>query len=208
MAAVLGGAQSLHTNSKDEALALPSEAAAKLALRTQQIIAHETGIADVVDPLGGSYTLERLTDELEARADAYLGKDRHPRRNGGGHRPGLSTAGDPGRGLPCAARAGDPRVGRWWVSTNFARTDRRRRACSASTSGGGGHRPRDWKRSGRTRDGASVQRRLDALRTAAKDERQNLVPLILDAVKSLATLGEISDAMRDVFGEHREQVVL
>ncbi|HET6982446.1 MAG TPA: methylmalonyl-CoA mutase family protein, partial [Myxococcaceae bacterium] len=74
MAAVLGGAQSLHTNSKDEALALPSEAAAKLALRTQQIIANETGVADVVDPLGGSYTLERLTDELEARAEAYLQK--------------------------------------------------------------------------------------------------------------------------------------
>ena len=74
MAAVLGGAQSLHTNSRDEALALPSEAAAKLALRTQQIIAHETGVADVVDPLGGSYTLERLTDELEGRAEAYLTK--------------------------------------------------------------------------------------------------------------------------------------
>ena len=74
MAAVLGGAQSLHTNSKDEALALPSEAAAKLALRTQQIIAHETGVADVIDPFGGSYTLERLTDELEQRAEAYLRK--------------------------------------------------------------------------------------------------------------------------------------
>src|SRR5215510_5259405 len=68
MAAVLGGAQSLHTNSKDEALAMPSQEAAKLALRTQQIIAHETGVGDVIDPLGGSYTLERLTDELEARA--------------------------------------------------------------------------------------------------------------------------------------------
>ena len=74
MAAVLGGAQSLHTNSRDEALALPTRGAAKLALRTQQIIAHETGVSDFIDPFGGSYTLERLTDELEQRADAYLGK--------------------------------------------------------------------------------------------------------------------------------------
>ncbi len=72
LAAVLGGAQSLHTNCKDEALALPSEPAARLALRTQQIIAHETGVADVIDPFGGGYALERLTDELEAEAQAYI----------------------------------------------------------------------------------------------------------------------------------------
>src|SRR4029079_3321300 len=74
LAAVLGGCQSLHTNSWDEALALPSEEAARIALRTQQIIAHETGIADTVDALGGAFHLERLTDELEALAEDYLKK--------------------------------------------------------------------------------------------------------------------------------------
>jgi len=207
MAAVLGGAQSLHTNSKDEALALPSEAAARLALRTQQVIAHETGVADVVDPLGGSYTLERLTDELEARADAYLVKI----DSFGGMVEAIAQ-GYPQQEIQDAAyraqRALETRES-VVVGLNEFREDepapegllrvndtveRMQAARLAALR--------------KERDGASVQRRLDALRTAAKDERQNLVPLILDAVKSLATLGEISDAMRDVFGEHREQVVL
>ena len=72
MAAVLGGTQSLHTNGRDEALALPTEASARLALRTQQIIAHESGLADIVDPLGGSYAVENLTDQLEADAFALI----------------------------------------------------------------------------------------------------------------------------------------
>jgi len=207
MAAVLGGAQSLHTNSKDEALALPSEAAAKLALRTQQIIAHETGVADVVDPLGGSYTLERLTDELEARADAYLGK--------------IDILG----GMVEAIAQGYPQQEIQDAAYRAQRALETRESVVVGLNEFREEEPapegllRVNERVERTqavrlealrkeRDGASVQRRLDALRTAARDERQNLVPLILDAVKSLATLGEISDAMRDVFGEHREQVVL
>jgi methylmalonyl-CoA mutase N-terminal domain/subunit len=207
MAAVLGGAQSLHTNSKDEALALPSQAAAKLALRTQQIIAHETGVADVADPLGGSYTLERLTDELEARAEAYLTKV-----DALGGMVEAIAQGYPQQEIQDAAyraqRALETREsvvvgvnefreeepapeGLLRVNEAVERTQATRLAALR-----------------KERDGASVQRRLDALRTAAKDERQNLVPHILDAVKSLATLGEISDALRDVFGEHREQVVL
>ena len=207
MAAVLGGAQSLHTNSKDEALALPSEAAAKLALRTQQIIAHETGVVDVVDPLGGSYTLERLTDELEARADAYLGKidtlggmveaiaQGYPQQEiqDAAYRAqrALETHESAVVGLNEFREEEPPPEGLLRVNETVERTQAARLSALR-----------------KERDGASVQRRLDALRTAAKDERQNLVPLILDAVKSLATLGEISDAMRDVFGEHREQVVL
>jgi methylmalonyl-CoA mutase N-terminal domain/subunit len=207
MAAVLGGAQSLHTNSKDEALALPSQAAAKLALRTQQIIAHETGVADVADPLGGSYTLERLTDELEARAEAYLTKV-----DALGGMVEAIAQGYPQQEIQDAAyraqRALETREsvvvgvnefreeepapeGLLRVNEAVERTQATRLAALR-----------------KERDGASVQRRLDALRTAAKDERQNLVPHILDAVKSLATLGEISDALRDAFGEHREQVVL
>jgi len=207
MAAVLGGAQSLHTNSKDEALALPSEAAAKLALRTQQIIAHETGVADVVDPLGGSYTLERLTDELEARADAYLGRidalggmveaiaQGYPQQEiqDAAYRAqrALETHESVVVGLNEFREEEPPPEGLLRVNETVERMQGARLAALR-----------------KERDGASVQRRLDALRTAAKDERQNLMPLILDAVKSLATLGEISDAMRDVFGEHREQVVL
>src|SRR5499433_393344 len=207
MAAVLGGAQSLHTNSKDEALALPSEAAAKLALRTQQIIAYETGVADVLDPLGGSYTLERLTDELEARANAYLEKI----DSIGGMVEAIAQ-GYPQQEIQDAAYRAQraleehesvvvglnefrdeepPPEGLLRVNERVERTQAARLAALR-----------------KERDGASVQRRLDALRTTAKDERQNLVPLILDSVKSLATLGEISDALRDVFGEHREQVVL
>jgi methylmalonyl-CoA mutase, N-terminal domain len=207
MAAVLGGAQSLHTNSKDEALALPSEAAAKLALRTQQIIAYETGVADVVDPLGGSYTLERLTDELEARADTYLGKidalggmveaiaQGYPQQEiqDAAYRAqrALETHESVVVGLNEFREEEPPPEGLLRVNETVERAQAARLAALR-----------------KERDGASVQRRLDALRTAAKDERQNLVPLILDAVKSLATLGEISDALRDVFGEHREQVVL
>ena len=207
MAAVLGGAQSLHTNSKDEALALPSEAAAKLALRTQQIIAHETGVADVIDPLGGSYTLERLTGELEARAEAYLAKidqlggmveaiaQGYPQQEiqDAAYRAqrALETHESVVVGLNEFRDEEPPPEGLLRVNETVERTQAARLAALR-----------------KERDGASVQRRLDALRSAAKDERQNLVPLILDAVKSLATLGEISDALRDVFGEHREQVVL
>jgi methylmalonyl-CoA mutase N-terminal domain/subunit len=207
MAAVLGGAQSLHTNSKDEALALPSEAAAKLALRTQQIIAHETGVADVIDPFGGSYTLERLTDELEQRADAYLGKidalggmveaiaQGYPQQEiqDAAYRAqrGLETHESVVVGLNEFRDEEPPPEGLLRVNETVERTQMARLEALR-----------------KQRDGASVQRRLDALRAAAKDERQNLVPLILDAVKALATLGEISDALRDVFGEHREQVVL
>ncbi|HZJ55951.1 MAG TPA: methylmalonyl-CoA mutase family protein [Myxococcaceae bacterium] len=207
MAAVLGGAQSLHTNSKDEALALPSEAAAKLALRTQQIIAHETGVADVADPLGGSYTLERLTEELEARADAYLTKvdalggmveaiaQGFPQQEiqDAAYRAqrALETRESVVVGLNEFREEEPPPEGLLRVNETVERTQAAQLAALR-----------------KERDGASVQRRLDALRTVAKDERQNLVPHILDAVKSLATLGEISDALRDVFGEHREQVVL
>ncbi|MGZ6134502.1 MAG: acyl-CoA mutase large subunit family protein [Myxococcaceae bacterium] len=207
MAAVLGGAQSLHTNSKDEALALPSESSARLALRTQQIIAHETGVADVIDPFGGSYTLERLTDELEQRADAYLAKidalggmveaiaKGYPQQEiqDAAYRAqrALETHESVVVGLNEFREDSPPPEGLLRVNERVERTQTARLEALR-----------------KERDGASVQRRLEALRTAARDEKQNLVPLILDAVKSLATLGEISDALRDVFGEHREQVVL
>ena len=94
MAAVLGGTQSLHTNGYDEALALPTEQAARIALRTQQIVAYESGAAHTVDPLAGSYYIEALTDEIEKRANDYLAEDRCHGRDAEGDRAGICSAGN------------------------------------------------------------------------------------------------------------------
>jgi len=164
-------------------------------------------VADVVDPLGGSYTLERLTDELESRVDAYLQK--------------IDDLG----GMVAAIGAGYPQQE---IQEAAYRAQRALESRESVVVGVNEYReeeapPEGLLRVNETvektqvarlkqlrseRDGATVARRLDALRAAARDEKQNLVPHILDAVKSLATLGEISDALRDVFGEHRENVVL
>ncbi len=113
LAAVLGGTQSLHTNARDEALALPTEASALLALRTQQILAAESGVANTVDPLAGSYVIEKLTDEIEAQAREYLAQDRCDGRHGARHRSGLRAARDPAGGLRISEshRAGRPSGG-------------------------------------------------------------------------------------------------
>jgi methylmalonyl-CoA mutase N-terminal domain/subunit len=207
LAAVLGGAQSLHTNSRDEALALPTEESARLALRTQQIIAHESGVADIIDPLGGSYAVERLTDELEARAEDYI------RRidDMGGMVEAIAQGYPQGEIQDAAYQAQrdveeqrtvvvgmnrfqvkePPPSGLLRVDEAVERTQVER-----------------MKKLRAERDGATARRTVDALRKAAENPEENLIPLILDAVKAYATLGEISDAMRDVFGEHRENVVL
>ena len=112
LAAILGGAQSLHTNSRDEALALPTEEAARLALRTQQILAHESGVAETPDPLAGSYFVETLTDELEAAAKAYLDEIDAMGGTLAGARGRLPAALDPGVGLPGPARDRRGRPGR------------------------------------------------------------------------------------------------
>ncbi len=207
LAAVLGGCQSLHTNSRDEALALPSEDAARLALRTQQIIAYESGVADVIDPLGGSYHLEYLTDQLETRAEEYL-----RRIDDMGGMVAAIQAGFPQMEIQNAAYQAQrdleegrtvvvgvnkfkveepPPSGLLRVDESVERSQRERLA-----------------RLRVERDNAATRRTLDALKKAAASPAENLVPYILDAVKAEATLGEISDAMRDVFGEHREHLVL
>ena len=112
LAAVLGGTQSLHCNGYDEALALPTEDSARLALRTQQIIAAETGVANTVDPVGGSYAIETLTDEIERGAEALIDADRPPRWHDGGHRNGHDSARDSGVGVSGANRHRLGRVGR------------------------------------------------------------------------------------------------
>ena len=207
LAAVMGGCQSLHTNSRDEALALPSAESARLALRTQQVIAHESGVADVIDPMGGAYAVERMTDELEARAEDYL------RRidDMGGMVEAIARGYPQGEIQEAAYQAQrdmeekrtvvvgvnefqvkePPPQGLLRVDESVEQMQRERlKALRAE------------------RDNAAATRTLDALRKAAKDEDENLVPLILDAVKAYATLGEISDALRDVFGEYKENVVL
>jgi methylmalonyl-CoA mutase N-terminal domain/subunit len=206
-AAVLGGCQSLHTNSRDEALALPSEDSARLALRTQQIIAYESGVADFIDPLGGAYALEQLTDELEARALEYIRKI-----DALGGMVEAINKGYPQQEIQDAAydaqRAVETKqqlvVGMNAFQVNepppsgLLRVDEEVEKRQAQK----------MKQLRDTRDNASAKRAVDALRQAAKKEDENLIPLILDAVKAEATLGEISDALREVFGEHREHVVL
>jgi methylmalonyl-CoA mutase N-terminal domain/subunit len=207
MAAVLGGAQSLHTNSWDEALALPSEDSARLALRTQQVIAHETGVADTIDALGGSYHVERLTDELEAKAEAYLRKI----DDLGGMVRAIEQ-GYPQQEIQDAAyqaqralETGDAVV----VGVNRFQQDeppvQGLLKVDESVEAEQVARLADLRR---TRSNEATTRALDALKRAAEGADVNVVPLISDAVKAEASLGEISDALRGVFGEHREHVVL
>ncbi|WP_373048889.1 methylmalonyl-CoA mutase [Vulgatibacter sp.] len=207
LASVLGGTQSLHTNSKDEALALPSESSAKLALRTQQIIANESGVADVIDPLGGSWHIERLTDELEEKALAYIQKI----DDMGGMVNAISE-GYPQREIQDAAfryQTEIERGERVIVGVNefveekeVAPADLLKidPAIEAQQK----ERLAELRK---RRDADQAARALDAVRAGAGGT-ENLIPLIFEAVRARCTLGEISDAMREVFGEHREEVVL
>jgi methylmalonyl-CoA mutase N-terminal domain/subunit len=207
LAAVLGGCQSLHTNAKDEALALPTEASARLALRTQQVIAHETGVTATVDPLGGAYAVEAATDRLEQEARRILDRIedrggalkaiergeiqreiqesayRHQRRIEAGEQVivGVNRYQEGPAAVPPDILRIDPEVEREQVERVGALRARRD--------------PGPWK---------------SAL--AAVEERAraggNLVPVIVDAVMAQATVGEIAGRLRTAFGEHRETLVL
>jgi methylmalonyl-CoA mutase N-terminal domain/subunit len=206
LAAVLGGTQSLHTNGRDEALALPSEEAARLALRTQQIVAHESGVTDFIDPLGGSYAVEYLTDELEAAAEGILHK--------------VDALG----GMVRAIAEGYPQQEIQDASYQAQRALEEKRSVVVGVNAFTQEEPppknllrvnEEVEAAQATalnalraaRSSAAVTKSLDALRRAAA-QTDNLVPLILEAVKAEATLGEVSDALREVFGEHKEHVVL
>jgi methylmalonyl-CoA mutase N-terminal domain/subunit len=202
LTAVLGGTQSLHTNALDEALALPTEETARIALRTQQIIAHETGVSDTCDPLGGSYYLEKLTDDLEHGTYEYFRKLDElggmvcaielgfPQREIGQaayrHQQQLETRDEIIVGVndfvhdndsPIAILAIDPQV----EMKQIARLQELRR----------------------TRDSALLQRTLRQLEDVAR-ENENVMPLILDAVRAYGTIGEISDALRNAWGTYSE----
>jgi methylmalonyl-CoA mutase N-terminal domain/subunit len=206
LAAVLGGCQSLHTNSLDEAYALPSEHAVTVALRTQQILAHETGISEIPDPLGGSYYLERLTCEVEQAAGDYI------RRidDMGGMIPAIER-GFPQREIADASfryqravEEGERRI----VGVNVHQDDAPHPIeileidDSASVE-----QCARLERLRKRRDRDRVLAALDAVRDAAGG-RDNTMPVLLDAVRAYATLGEICDALREVFGAYQESTVL
>jgi methylmalonyl-CoA mutase, N-terminal domain len=205
LAAVLGGTQSLHTNSRDEALGLPTEASARIALRTQQIIANESGCADVIDPFGGSWAVEAMTDEIEGRALAYIQKIDEL----GGMVQAISK-GYVQREIQDAAYAWQRQVEQKEqvvVGVNAYQAEDPPITVMKVDPAGEAQQVARVKALRARRNGTAAKQAVDAVRAGAKGT-DNLMPLILAAVKAEATLGEISDALRDVFGEYRETVVL
>jgi methylmalonyl-CoA mutase N-terminal domain/subunit len=205
LAAVLGGTQSLHTNSRDEALGLPTESSALLALRTQQIIANESGVADVIDPLGGSWAIEAMTDEIDGKAVEYIAKIDAM----GGMVEAISQ-GFVQREIQDAAYAWQRQVEdkeQVVVGVNAYKTAEPPVTVMRVDPALEAAQVARVKAVRARRDNVAAKQAIDAVRAGAKGT-DNLMPLILAAVKASATLGEISDAMRDVFGEYRETVVV
>ncbi len=204
LAAVLGGTQSLHTNAKDEALALPTTETAQVALRTQQVLAYESGVADVVDPLAGSYYVESLTDEIERRAWEYI--ERIDQR--GGALAAVET-GYIQAEIQEAAYEYQRQVERGEriiVGTNRFQSSETEPAIEILTVDPS-VRERQCERL-RTlrarRDNERSRHALERLRAAARNEHENLLPLIVEAVEAYCTLGEISDSFRAEWGEARD----
>jgi len=204
LAAVFGGTQSLHTNSLDETLALPTEMAARIALRTQQIIAHESGVINTTDPLGGSFFIEELTDRMEKGCFDYIEKIDHF------------------GGMVEAIEAGFPQREIWDASYQFQRSvDSAEKivvGVNAYKTMGEDDKYEPLyieesvtqeqldilNRVRADRDKLAVDDALQRLRNAASDPNANTMPFIIDAVKVYATVGEVSDALRDVFGTYQE----
>ncbi len=206
LAAVLGGTQSLHTNSKDEALALPTEDSVRVALRTQQIVAHESGVADTVDPLAGSFYVESLTDSIEQAALEYIEK--------------IDELG----GAPEAIEQGYIQKEIMDSSYNYQKElEKEERVVVGMNKFQVDEKPiegllkvdpkveqlqRDKiTKTKETRDESTVKEKLEALKKAAEGN-DNTMPFILEAVKAYATLGEICDVLREVFGEYQQSVVI
>jgi len=204
LAAVLGGTQSLHTNSLDETLALPTEEAVRLALRTQQIIAHETGVADVTDPLGGSYYLESLTDELEREAEALFAEI----HSVGGVVRGIETGWFQRQIARAAAEfQRDVEAGRRVIvgmNDYVSEDDHPVEILKVSTDAEELQRRR-LARLRAERDETLVGERLEALRQAALADR-NVIGPMLDCARAYCTLFEIRHALEGVYGAYREPV--
>jgi methylmalonyl-CoA mutase N-terminal domain/subunit len=209
LAAVLGGTQSLHTNSRDEALALPSEESVRIALRTQQILASESGVADWVDPLGGSWAVEYLTDRIEEGAVEYLAKI----DDLGGMVSAIEQGWvqreiqDSAWAAQRAIESGEQEI----VGVNVQRMENEKIPDTLRLDPELEARQVARTRAVRAaRDAAAARGALDGLRRAAEaaEGEANLLPWILEAVEAQCTLGEISDALRELFGVHREVVVI
>jgi methylmalonyl-CoA mutase N-terminal domain/subunit len=202
LAAVLGGCQSLHTNSMDEALSLPTERAVRIALRTQQILAAESGVADTVDPLGGSFAIERLTRDIEEGAEAYI--TRIDQLGGS-----VAAIGFMQREIQDAAYRWQREVedkARIVVGVNEFVTDDPPPANLFQLEAGIGDALAErLARLRRTRDADRARRALDALESGARGAA-NLLPLLVDAVEAAASLGEICERLRAVFGIHQPSV--
>lgn len=206
LAAVLGGTQSLHTNSKDEALALPTEEAVRIALRTQQIVAHESGVGETIDPLAGSYYIENLTDRIENEATEYIDKIDQL-----GGAPKAIEKGYIQKEIQNSAYnyqieiESEERivvgVNKFQVEEEYHKNilkvdpevERLQRQKLKALKG--------------KRNDVEVKNRLKELKIIAETS-QNLMPYILEAVKAYATLGEICDVLRDVFGEYEQGIIL
>jgi methylmalonyl-CoA mutase N-terminal domain/subunit len=211
LAAVLGGTQSLHTDAFDEALALPTEEAARIALRTQQILAYESGVAETIDPLGGAYFVEKLTLEMEQGAFAYFSK-----LDAMGGMVKAIEAGYPQKEIADASyayqravEAGEKLV----VGVNRYAMDEPAPGTLYIDESVRDAQARKLKKLHAERSGETVQRALNALRSAAAAEPQpardglseaNTMPFLLDCVRARATLGEICNALRDIFGGWEE----
>ena len=204
LAAVMGGTQSLHTNSLDEAWALPTEFAATIALRTQQIIAHETGVTNTVDPLGGSYFVETLTNEVERGAWDHI-----ERIDAMGGMVAAIERGYPQREIAEASyryQMAVEKKEKIIVGVNDFISEEKPLEILQIDETVARRRAERLRKLRAERSQAEVERRLGALRNAAKGN-ENLMPFIFDAVKAYATLGEICDAMRDVFGTYEEVAI-
>ena len=206
LGAVLGGCQSLHTNSMDEALALPTEEAALIALRTQQIVANETGVANTIDPVAGSYAIESLTNEIEARAGEYLGKI-----DAMGGMIKAIEIGFVQKEIQRAAfefqRAVENKE-QIVVGVNEFVAPGERQIPTLQINAEIEHAQVQRLQSLRARrDSAKVSAALAELASRARST-ENLLPAILSAIEAYATVGEISDTLRRVFGEYQESVVI
>jgi len=206
LAAVLGGCQSLHANALDEALALPTENAALLALRTQQIIAHETGVANTIDPVAGSYAIEKLTNEIEAGARDYLAKidamggmlraieagyvQREIQKSAYEYQRSIESGEQVVVGVNRFQVEEDHSIPTLRIDPEIERSQVARLQALRVR-----------------RDAAKTRAALAEVERRARGS-ENLMPAILTAVESYATVGEISDSMRHAFGEYRESVVI
>ncbi|MBU1634691.1 methylmalonyl-CoA mutase family protein [bacterium] len=207
LAAVLGGTQSLHTNSRDEALGLPTEDSVRIALRTQQIVAHESGVTNSIDPLAGSYTIEKLTDTIEAQAWHYLNKI----EDIGGMVRAIENGyvqkeiQDAAYRYQQEVESGERvvvGVNKFTIKENppsdILKVDPKLRDLQINK----------LSEIKKLRNNENVTQKLNELRLAAQDPDKNLMPTIVAAVKEYATLGEICNILREVFGEYQESIVL